>query len=175
MALNKPARTREEVEALLKNQGVDLKKEKFALVGIRKKGNKVGVWDDDFIIIGEKQFFTFNGNTDPSREYPNVANLKPGVWRYKKGTHGSKAYGPYPAFRQAAPVTVMRYIDGKTWKPDTGNFGINIHHGSKRSESTSSIGCQTVRYVDWEAFKNTIYMMLTRYEKADFAYVLIQE
>ena len=138
--VSKPQIKREEVESYLNRAGIDLKKEKMALVGIRgyyldTKGkravNDVGIWDDAFIWIDETDMATFNGNVDPSRYRKNVASLKVGVWRYKKGNHGSKAYGSYPAYRQAADVTVLRYVDGKAWKADTGQFGINIHHGSK--------------------------------------------
>lgn len=177
----KPQIGRSETEAYLKRAGIDLKKEKVVLVGIRgyyldtmgkKAMNDAGLWDDAFIWITETDMATFNGNVDPTRYFKNVASLKVGVWRYKPGPHGSRAYGPYPAYRQAAPVTVLRYVDGKAWKADTGNFGINIHHGSKTGSSTSSLGCQTIPYEQWSAFKSYGDMILKSHDKKDFAYLL---
>jgi GH24 family phage-related lysozyme (muramidase) len=179
---SKPQITRAEVEKYLASNGIDMKKEKMALLGIRgyyldsmgKKGaNDLGLFDDCLVWIDQESMATFNGNVDPSRYRKNVASLKVGVWRYKKGNHGSKAYGSYPAYRQADDVTVLRYVDGKAWKADTGKFGINIHHGSKGSgNGTSSLGCQTIPFSQWDAFKSYGDMLIARNGLSDFPYCL---
>jgi hypothetical protein len=182
--VNKPNLTREKALEYLAKLGVDLAKEKVVLLGLRgyyadsfgaKGKNDIGVYDDAFAWIDEHDFATFNGNTDPSKYRSRMASLLAGrVWRYKTGHHGSKAYGPYPAFRQAAKVTVMRYVDGKQWDKDVGLFGINIHHGSKGTgNGTSSLGCQTIPYAQWKAFKEFGYMLIARHGVKDFAYGLI--
>jgi hypothetical protein len=183
--MNKPAIKREKIDELLRLRGVNLAREKVVLVGIRgyfrdsmgKKGkNDIGIFDDGFAWIDPTDFATFNGNTDPASYYQRVATLKLGAWRYKPGNHGSAVYGPYPAFRQAAPVTVLRYDSSKGAPaiPDTGMFGINIHHGSKTGGKVSSIGCQTIPYEQWAAFKAFGDMLVKRHKVKDFLYLLVE-
>lgn len=177
----KPQITRERIEALLKKHSVDLEIEKCVLIGVRgyyrnsmgKKGqNDIGIFDDAFIWIDETDMATFNGNTDPSRHYRRVATLDPGKWKYKKGPHGISRGTPYPAFRQAAPVTVSRYVDGRSTTKDTGIFAINIHRGGV--STTSSAGCQTLPPPQWEAFRSYGYMLIDRHKKKDFLYLLVE-
>jgi len=178
----RPQISRDEVLALLKSNKVDLSKEKVALVGIRgyyrdtmgvPGKNDVGIYDDALIWIDLTEMVTFNANTDPSRYRLNVASLAGDrVWRYRKGNHGSRVYGSYPAFRQAEEVMVQRYVNGKIWKEDVGFFGINIHRGERNS--TSSLGCQTLPVDQWEAFRALGYMLLKRHGKEqNFPYLLI--
>lgn len=181
---SKPQISREEVLLLLEINGIDLQKEKAILIGMRgyyrdtfgaKGKNDVGVWDDAFVWLDKDgAFATFNGNTDPSRYFSRVATLKVGKWRYKKGNHGSAAYGPYPAFRQAANVTVLRFDGRSPAIADTGQFGINIHHGSKGAgNGTSSLGCQTIPHAQWAAFKSYGDMLIGKHGLKDFLYFLI--
>lgn len=181
--MSKPQVRRERVLKLLDKHGVDLRKEKVALVGVRgyfrdsmgaKGKNDIGIYDDAFIWIDESDMATFNGNTDPSRYYSKVATLDSGLWRYKKGLHGyGRSTPPYPAYRQAAPVRVLRYANGKPSIADTGDFGINIHRGG--ANTTSSAGCQTVPPDQWNAFKAYGDMLLARSGKAGFPYLLVEE
>ena len=92
--------------------------------------------------FSDLQVFPFNFNTDPSiyrkgRGYSDdtkgVAQLKAGLWWYKRGMHR----GQYLAYVQAGDVTVIR--DGNPPYEDTGDFGIHIHIGYDLS--TSSLGC----------------------------------
>lgn len=179
--MSKPAIKREKVEALLKKHGVDLSKEQCVLVGVRgyyrdsmgKKGkNDIGIWDDGFVWLDQTNMATFNGNTDPSRYYSRVATLATGKWRYKKGPHGISRGNPYPAFRQAANVTVLRYKDGVSFDQATGDFAINIHRGG--ANTTSSAGCQTLPPAQWPAFKEYGYMLLDKHKKKDFLYLLVE-
>lgn len=175
----RPQTTRDRILAVLKKNGVNLQDEGVALVGIAgyyrdtmgKVGeNDVGIYDDAFFwITRDGEMTAFNGNVDPSRYYQGVATLKDGVWDYKKGPHGISRGNPYPAFRQAGPVKVLRYQGGMKFKefplPDT----INIHKGG--INTTSSAGCQTVVPDQWPAFKALGYMLLDRYGKKTFKYV----
>jgi lysozyme len=181
--MGKPQISRERVLEILQRHGVDLMQERVALVGIRgyflnsmgKKGkNDIGIWDDGFTWIArDGSFATFNGNTDPSRYYLNVATLKTGLWRYKTGIHPLSRPGGYPAFRQAGNVMVMRYKDGKRWQDDLGDFGINIHRGG--ASTTSSAGCQTLPPDQWDAFKTYGYMLLDRFNcRQSFPYLLVE-
>lgn len=130
--------------------------------------NRRGIYDDCIVIIGPEHFSAYNANVDPSAFREGIANLKPGVWRYKPGIHGlnKPADRRYQAYVQAGKVTVRR--DGKG--DDTGWFGINIHRGS--NSGTSSLGCQTIPPVQWEAFKATLNDQLRRTGQAEFNYIL---
>jgi hypothetical protein len=180
----KPQITTEKIQTIINSFQIDLKREKCVLIGIRgyflnsmgkPSRNDIGMYDDAFVWISKDgDFATFNGNTDPSRYYQNVATLKAGVWNYKKGKHGvSKPGGGYPAFRQAGPVKVLRY-QANTGKMSEFPLGdtINIHRGGKHS--TSSAGCQTLPPDQWEAFKAYGYSLLSRYEKPTFKYILME-
>ena len=167
--------TRPEVEKILADNKISLGSVPMVLVGVRGYGelkNRVGVFDDAMAWIDADSFHAFNANTDPSREYPHVANLKPGAWHYKQGTHHGSFPHPIPAYVEAASVTVMRYVDGKRWNPDTGIFGIHIHpnHGN---DSTSSIGCQTLHAEDWHSFKAIGDALLAKHHQPTFLYLLI--
>lgn len=178
----KPGISYPNVLQLLQDNKLQMANEKVALVGIRgyfrdtmgaKGKNDIGIWDDALIWVDQTQCTAFNGNTDPSRHYNNVATLRAGIWTYKIGLHGfGRATPPYYAFRQAEPVTVDRYIDGVHSKEDTGNFAINIHRGGP--STTSSAGCQTVPPAQWMAFKEYGYMLLARHKKPTFKYLLVE-
>lgn len=163
--------TREQVLKILSDNGVNLEKEKVAQLAIRHTEGgkaKVGVFDDTIIWIDQYDMATYEGNVDPSKYKKDVATLKPGVWRYRKGNHNSAVHGSYPAYRQAAPVKVLR------WQPD-GTFiekplasSINEHHGSTNNKGTSSLGCLTIRYSNWPAFKAQGDRMIDRAGVSNF-------
>lgn len=179
--MSKPKITSERINALLIKEGVDLAKESFCLVGVRgyfrnsmgQKGkNDIGIWDDGFIWVGhDGELATFNGNVDPSRYYKNVATLKAGKWRYKKGYHGYGKANGHMAFRQAAPVVVLRYQSDGSFKEYPLGDTINIHRGG--NSTTSSAGCQTLPPAQWDSFREYGYMLLNRYAKKDFLYLLV--
>lgn len=163
--------SREKVLEILRGNGVNLESQKVALLVIRQtyEGKaKTGIWDDRFYWIDLQSMAEYEGNADPSKYKKNVATLKPGVWRYKKGNHGSKAYGSYPAYRQAAPVKVLRWQPDGTFEEHDLKSSINIHHGSRETSSTSSLGCLTIRYTNWPAFKAQGDLMIKKAEVSDF-------
>lgn len=152
------------------------------LVGIRKyygKTYKRGVFDDMLCWVNRKTGYiaTYNGNTDPSsyrkgKGYGSgkgMASLNSGVWLYKQGPHPLK--GGYPAFRQAADVVVTRDGIEKNYS-QKGQFGINIHKGSKNG-GTSSLGCQTIPYAQWNDFHSTGVKLLKDAKLKTFNYVLL--
>ena len=178
--MQKPNVSSELINLTLMQAGLSMSQEKVVLIGMRRGalGEHVGTFDDAFVWVSQAAnqvnlaASVFNGNTDPSREFPHVANLKPGVWLYGPGIHhGMSGNPPYPAYVQAGDVTVKRYVDGKNWTEDTGEFGIHIHHGGL---GTSSLGCQTVPLEQWEAFKKLGDTLLAQASKKVFKYVLVE-
>lgn len=182
---SKPQATRQDIEKILKANGVSL--DTVSLVGIEgyyldsmgaKGANDRGIYDDALFWIGPNVFASFNGNTDPSAyrkgqgtgSKKGMAHLKDGVWEYKTGIHNGSS--PHPAFRQNAEVIVIR--DGLNGNyEEKGWFGINIHRGG--AKSTSSLGCQTVPPDQWAAFKELGYLELKRASQKSFKYVKISE
>lgn len=132
--------------------------------------NDRGLYDDAIFLVSPSAYMAFNANTDPSIQRAGVAVLSPGVWRYTPGTHGlSKPRAQrYRALVQADEVTVIR--DGRG--PDTGMFGINIHRGG--TNTTSSLGCQTIPPAQWPAFMPLVDDQLARYGQKTLPYVLIE-
>lgn len=158
----------EKARKILHEHGVTAK---VALIGFRgyftTPGNKRGVYDDLMLIVSPDGVWEYNANTDPSVNRTGIAVLEPGVWRYKKGIHPLSRPGGYPAFRQAAKVTVRR--DGKGL--DTGDFGINIHKGGHNT--TSSEGCQTIYPDQWPQFQQKAYNLMTIHGQDEIPYVLV--
>src|SRR5690606_11274540 len=126
-------------------------------MGVPGKNDR-GIYDDAIFVLTPTGYYTFNGNTDPSRyragyglgSRKGMACLKAGIHRYKIGTHNpSKSPASrYKALVQAEPVTVIR--DGNPPYEHTGWHGINIHRGGDKT--TSSLGCQTIPPSQWPAF-----------------------
>jgi len=133
--------------------------------------NDVGMFDDAIILVSPNVHAAFNGNVDPSRLGWNahakkpMAQLKPGVYRYKIGKHGISRGNPYKALVQAGPVTVMRGSD-----EETGYFAINIHRGG--NTTTSSEGCQTIPPAQWPAFISLVESEMKRNNAKTLSYVL---
>lgn len=172
----RPQATAQELREILAGRYVT---DKVAVVAIRgyyrdsmgKPGqNDRGIYDDALFIVSPDYFRAFNGNTDPSVARKGIATLVPGLYRYLPGIHGisrPKAQ-QYPAFRQHTAVTVARDGGGK----ESGQFGINIHRGSRNS--TSSEGCQTIHPDQWEEFRGALNRELAQYGQRTFPYLLIE-
>jgi len=188
---NRPQQKRQDTERQLKSAGVS---DPVCLVGIRgyyrdsmgaKGKNDVGLFDDALILISPNVHAAWNANVDPTRLGWNpkvkkpMAQLKPGVYRYKLGRHGIRSGKPYPALVQAGPVTVYRGD-----QEETGWFGINIHAAgggvTTMPRSTSSEGCQTVpgRYglkgSQYDGFYSMVAAEMKRNNAKTVSYVLTQ-
>lgn len=182
---NRPQQKRQDTERQLKSAGVS---DPVCLVGIRGYfrdtmgavgKNDVGTFDDAIIVVSPNAHCAFNANVDPSRLGYNakagkqMAQLKPGVYRYKLGKHGINRGNPYKALVQAGPVTVLRGKD-----EETGYFGINIHAAGNNPNRTSSEGCQTLpgrpdqTGTQWNAFITLVESEMKRNNAKTVSYVL---
>lgn len=143
----------------------------FKSMGNPNKNDR-GVFDDAFFVFGPSGFKAFRGNTDPSAYKQGVASLCPNfTYWYKKGLHGISKKNPYPAFRPASKDELSKVTRDGVKNPWDGQ-AINLHHGSA-SGGTSSLGCQTVPYEDWNEFYDyvTNEMKLASVDK--FPYTII--
>lgn len=154
----------------------------IAIRGYYRK-NRRGVYDDAiFVITEDGDFAAFNANVDPTTQFKTgrasmVANQV--IW-YRPGLHGISRKNPYPAFRQASVVVVVRDggtgngtpIGGGQFKDRPNKrFWINLHRGGKNT--TSSAGCQTIPPDQWGAARDLIKLYLKRYQVAEFPYMLL--
>lgn len=158
--------------------------------------NKFGVFDDAFFVISPGSFRYFKANTDPSRTGWNsnagkaMAQLDLGLHYFIKGMHKQK----YRGFRQPnkdVDFEVSLLVDSGLSKSDcdftvnriysvgseknykeTGYFAINIHPGGV-SGSTSSEGCQTLPYAQFEEFRDHTYGRLDAFSQKVLPFLLI--
>lgn len=192
----RPEMDRGAVEALLRAADVAL--DLPALVGRRgyyrdtmgvAGVNDLGLYDDALFYVSPTAFASFNANTDPSRERPNMATLAAGVWRFAIGIHNASkdpALHPhYKALVQATEFIVRRAgtesvapgvkdergrcLGGGRW---VGWFGINCHKGG--NTTTSSEGCQTVHPSQWDEFITLVARDMARHNVASLAYLLTE-
>ena len=182
---NRPQQKRADTERQLKAAGVS---DPVCLVGIRgyyrdtigaKGKNDLKRFDDAIILVSPNVHAAWNANVDPSRLGWNpkakkqMAQLKPGVYRYRLGKHGIRSGSPYKALVQAEPVTVYRGQE-----EETGWFGINIHAGGNNPLRTESEGCQTLPGrpgqlgSQWESFIATVESEMKRNNAKTVSYVL---
>lgn len=183
----KPSLNFERISRLLKHEGVDLKKEKFLIGGVRgyylnTKGrpgkNDRGIWDDVIYMVTEDgQFVVFCANVDPSRVRKGrgfkegskgMASLKAmfhkDLWMI--GRHKSIK----TALRQASPCTVVRDGIDEDYEDTGSHFMINGHPGS--TKGTSSAGCQTFMPSDWPTAIAFAVRQMNRYGKKRVSYLL---
>ena len=175
---DRPRIERKDTEKLLASRRVS---DPVCVVGIRGYyrdtmgavgKNDVGLYDDALVVVSPNVHAAFNANVDPTRLGWNakakkpMAQLKPGVYRYKLGLHGISRGNPYKALVQAGPVTVMRGD-----KEETGYYAINIHRGGS---TTSSEGCTTLPPgANWNGFISLVEAELKRNNAKTLSYVLV--
>src|SRR5436190_18848408 len=138
------------------------------IIGIRNQSTVPNRFDDEIHVFfknGNKQWvhYIFPATTDPGTywlENPlnqqGTAILAQGQYKdsYQVGLHRGKYY----ALVQVKPVTILRdydrnaVLDFNNGKPETGLFGINIHHASENGTTKIvdrfSAGCQVFASVN---------------------------
>ena len=158
--------------------------------------NQFGTFDDAFFVISPNSFRYFKANTDPSRVGWNqnagkqMAQLDLGLHYFIKGMHKQK----YRGFRQPnkevedevsilvnsgltksnCDFTVNRVAavgSDKNYK-ETGYYAINIHPGGV-SGSTSSEGCQTLPYAQFDEFRDHTYNRLDAFGQKVLPFLLV--
>jgi lysozyme len=159
----------------------------------RKGKNDRGIYDDAIFIISPTCFRAFNANVDPSLFRDKVASLIPEqVVYYKKGMHRAGTPGGHMAWRQSSPVIVQRDefikpkgVNDSAWGISLGNgqwtdknwpggiFAINLHKGG--TNTTSSLGCQTIPPKQWAAFFETLTEEQDRHNSPIVPYLLIHD
>lgn len=180
--MNRPNLTKAEVVSRVMAFGYN-PPEQVWIVGIRgyylnsmgkPAVNDINLYDDAIFLVSPDLFIAVNANTDPSKQYPGIATLIPGVHYYKIGGHHiSEPAKRYPAFRPASPdesVPVTRAGKQGIFK----GIAINIHRGGVNT--TSSLGCQTVIPDEWLDFQEKAYLQLKKYNLQNrFPYILIEQ
>ncbi|OHD14713.1 MAG: hypothetical protein A2086_10685 [Spirochaetes bacterium GWD1_27_9] len=132
------------------------------LVGVRSSNRTANQWDDKFFLLyqenGVNKILSFNSFTaDPGTYYlqnpmnsHGCAIVVPGQYKglWKIGIHNGK----YEALVQSGNIKVYRdsdrdnTLDMYTSTIETGNFGINLHHGGGSSViGQYSAGCQVFK------------------------------
>ena len=139
------------------------------LVGIRNRNRIVNEWDDTFLVLYKddnnvEQMVSFsNFTTDPGKyymelplsevRYKGTAIVAPGQYRsvWSNGLHR----GVYDALVQTGDITVYRDNNRDTvmdipisseYSPQSGKYGINLHHGYNSAKvDNNSAGCQVFR------------------------------
>lgn len=174
----KPRLSRAEVERIVRD--VNGLTEKCVLLGIRgyysntfaPAGNNIAVYDDAIFLLTPTAFSAFNANTDPSSRKPEIAQLCPGVHRYKKGKHGISRGPGYPALRPATPNEGLPVTRAGKEGVHQG-IAINIHKGSYTK--TSSAGCQTIYPDQWKEFISLVYAQMEWYDQDTIPYLLVTQ
>lgn len=146
--------------------------------------NDINIYDDAIAIVTPKECWTFNANTDPSRD---AATLKPGTYWYKLGIHGlsKPKEQQYEALVQAGDVILSRpdtselrdgyhpvlgfHMGGGFFK---GAFGVNHHKGG--NTTTGSLACQTIHPSQWGDYIEKVKSTLKLYGLEKIPYILTE-
>jgi len=165
------------------------------IIGIRNQSTMPNSFDDEIHVFfknNNKQWlhYTFPATTDPGTYWlknpmtpQGTAILAQGQYKeaYQIGLHREKYY----ALVQRMPVTVLRdydrnaILDFNNGRPETGMFGINIHHasinGTTKTVDNYSAGCQVFANIN----DFNLFMQLCERHKQlygnSFTYTLIDK
>ena len=165
------------------------------IIGIRSANTIPNRFDDEIHVFfknGSNQWvhYIFPATTDPGTYWlknpmnpQGTAILSQGQYQncYQVGLHRGKYY----ALVQSKPVTVLRdydrnaILDFNNGKPETGMFGINIHHasviGTTKTVDNYSAGCQVFANIN----EFNLFMQLCERHKQlygnSFTYTLIDK
>ena len=165
------------------------------IIGIRSVDTVPNRFDDEIHIFFKNNsnqwvHYIFPATTDPGTYWlknplnpQGTAILSQGQYQnsYQIGLHRGKYY----ALVQSKPVTVLRdydrnaILDFNNGKPETGMFGINIHHasvnGTTKTVDNYSAGCQVFANIN----EFNLFMQLCERHKQvygnSFTYTLIDK
>ena len=185
------------IQATLNERGYKTFVRPFELniVGIRANSTVPNSFDDTINVFfknpqGVWVFLSYKATTDPGTYWlknplnpQGTAILKEGQYlgSHQIGLHR----GQYIALVQRRNVTVMRdydrnaVLDFLNGKPDTGLFGINIHHasssGTTKTVDLHSAGCQVFANInDFNSFMKLCELSKQLYGN-EFTYTLIDQ
>jgi Glycosyl hydrolases family 25 len=158
-------------------------------IGIRggydaDRRNRLGIYDDLFVLLIGNQVTQWRGSTDPGQYYIShpinprgCAQLCEGIHMFKIGLH----QGEHLAFVQAEDFHVNR-LDGQgnVRYVDFGEFGINLHSGGPGvNVDRFSAGCQVVQSPEgyfgatWHHFFDPAKDAMRTEQQPLFPYMLI--
>lgn len=179
----------------LKTYEIYNKPYRLNIVGIRSATTVPNRFDDEIHVFFKNNsnqwvHYIFPATTDPGTYWlknplnpQGTAILSKGQYQdsYQIGLHRGKYY----ALVQSKPVTVLRdydrnaILDFNNGKPETGMFGINIHHasvnGTTKTVDNYSAGCQVFANIN----EFNLFMQLCERHKLlygnSFTYTLIDK
>jgi hypothetical protein len=165
------------------------------IIGIRSDSTIPNRFDDEIHVFYKNSLnqwihYVFPATTDPGTYWlknpmnlQGTAILSQGQYKdaYQVGLHRGKYY----ALVQAKPVTVLRdydrnaILDFQNGRPETGMFGVNIHHasinGTTKTVDNYSAGCQVFANIN----EFNLFMQLCEKHKQlygnSFTYTLIDK
>ncbi len=165
------------------------------IIGIRSDSTIPNRFDDEIHVFYKNSLnqwihYVFPATTDPGTYWlknpmnpQGTAILSQGQYKnaYQIGLHRGKYY----ALVQVRPVTVLRdydrnaILDFQNGRPETGMFGVNIHHasvnGTTKTVDNYSAGCQVFSNIN----EFNLFMQLSEKHKQlygnSFTYTLIDK
>lgn len=172
---SRPQATHSAILQHLEKAGLDIRKEKVVIVGVRgyyKRTmgdpfkNDRNLYDDAIFIVTEQSLAAFNANADPSVFRKGIATLQPGVYDVVKWKHRGKY----------AALQIVKDVLKRDGQPgtSTGRRGINFHYGGNMS-TTGSEGCQTFPPAQYWQFQGLVYELMDTHKKTSVKYVLVEE
>lgn len=133
-------------------------------------GNDFNRWDDAAIVREKGNLVkTFNANCDPSKLYRNLAQLKTGIYQFRKGRHRNRidAFRAYP---EGIRLPCKRQNRRGVWYNSNCRY-INIHDGGMKN--TWSAGCLTIinvgkhgsRTRQFDEFRDLVYRLMDKHNQ----------
>ena len=158
-------------------------------VGIRgaydaDRRDRLGIYDDLFVLLIGKAVTKWRGSTDPGQYYIDhqinphgCAQLREGIHLFELGDHKG-----HPAFVQAEKFHVNRLDHhGHVTSVDFGYFGINLHSGGPGEDvGKFSAGCQIIHSPEgyfgatWHRFFDPAQRAMHDHKQGTLPYLLIK-
>jgi lysozyme len=159
-------------------------------IGIRggydaDRRNRLGIYDDLFVLTIGGEVTQWRGSTDPGQYYIDhpinprgCAQLREGIHLFRPGIH----QGQYPAFVQAEDFHVNRLDrNGNVQFVDFGEYGIHLHSGGPGEDvNRYSAGCQIIQSPEgyfgatWQRFFVPATRAMRDHGQGSMPYMLIK-